>query len=1736
MDVLDKINRTIKKSIADYYFNKGMRKAALEYYLRCLEISIRLKDQPNIALAHDRVGDCYESLRHNKKEDMARDHTKAGEHYLKSAREFIKMRQLEKAGEIFEKAAKTLEELNEYEKAAQIYLRASDMFVEEGDNFSASFAQHKAAEYYEKNEQYENAAKAYLDTTLLYMRIKDTSKASIAFKAAAKNFEKEKMWQNAVDAYSDAVEIDTLARKYLNVADSYESIARVYTILEDSRNSIYYHLKAAEIRYSNKELDGSAASYRDAGDIYFKDEDYEKSIEYYRKSADIFTKAKNHLQAATSFIRTAESYSKTGEHKKAGKYFIEASKSAEAGENVKILADGYTKAAESYSKFAEECIEKNDFDEAAKSLLTTASCFENIKDYEMSAEKYLEYAELMWNIDEKEKALEGYRNAAEEYIKSGRLWDAGESFYYTQDYSRSADIFMKYSQEMEAKKDYYAAATGYYHVAVAQRSMNNNVMMKQYFLRAISQITKYLESFTQPPDKGDELVSYGDARRMLGESHQAVMELRDAEKQYKKALEIYEKVGDKQRITVAKALLRKMEAEHAIDHGYYPKASTMLEESKELLEASIREGNWKRIYADYLERNLKEVVNMIEVIKMKPKVVLDVDQRTYTFPDIPLILNFKLTNTGQHPMKEISFLEHLPEDIKLTRLPEVIQELEANGVRRGSIELTPTQTGFYRLRPLEVYYEDQESHKYVKACNEMSVEVVERPGQDYKSHRTAVETFIKYAKSQEANENWFQAGDGYREAAETYGRFNSDDTLRDHYTNAAKSYYKYWEENKDLTEEDPTKLKRLGDSLWFAGEAYRNIGKLDDAIKSYEASKRYYNACRMHFLANRSESFKLKTDGIRSVKYGDYEKAEKQFNDALEFLNDVVKSSGFTIEEIKYLEKNEDEIKSMITTIKEKPEIYVSVTGPLNASPNEVITYRAAITNPQEYMVKAVRAMVTPAEGVDVVRKPELIPSIKAGETIEVEFQVKPVRTGEYHFNPLDVTYRDNKNNSFMKGSNEVSLNVSGEGITPEISGEGGEGRDVILNVDQYSYILKNTRLVLNAEIINNTGDKIQEVNFLTNVPPDIRVESSPKRMLELEDKGSRKVSLEVTPTISGEFRVRPLEVFYKDPAGHKYVRASNEVTMDVVETPETDYKNYHMAVEVFIKYARSQEDNKNWFQAGDGYMQAAETYGRFNSDERVRELYRRAIENYGKFVDENKDEKLEDYVKIKRMADGLWHASICEMNIGENKDAVKKLEKSLEYYDQAGLEDMRDIIGGVMHDIKGKIQLEQGMHENAEKELEESMTLLKKVIKAGGIELSLMNLLERTRSEVELMIENLKTKPDVILKVDIPDKVSVGETFVINATISNMSSSPVLRILVEPTLPKEFKLIRTTDEIKSIEPGKSSKAITELKCIKEGEYSFIPFSIKYMDQNNRNYMKGSGEVSIAVVSGEAVEEGKAKTEEEDEGVSITVKQPGTAIIGKPLTLRVSVVNNSKQKVNGLRFIGNPSEGFERGESPPPMDEIEPGVIEKFEYVFTPREKGEFNVKPLEMFYRDIHGTRFFKSSNEVRINVVAEGEKVDEGKTEGGLKVGLTYIIMDDERYAAVRLFQKQLDEGYSGIYVTRSNPAHIKSQYNLEKTRYIWLSDVKTGVEYKCVSDPQELSDILTNFIESDERSMILLEGIEYLIDTVGFSITREFIQFIRDKVSTSDAIMVIRASPAAIDPKQLKKLEHECILYGK
>ncbi len=112
-------------------------------------------------------------------------------------------------------------------------------------------------------------------------------------------------------------------------------------------------------------------------------------------------------------------------------------------------------------------------------------------------------------------------------------------------------------------------------------------------------------------------------------------------------------------------------------------------------------------------------------------------------------------------------------------------------------------------------------------------------------------------------------------------------------------------------------------------------------------------------------------------------------------------------------------------------------------------------------------------------------------------------------------------------------------------------------------------------------------------------------------------------------------------------------------------------------------------------------------------------------------------------------------------------------------------------------------------------------------------------------------------------------------------------------------------------------------------------------------------------------------------------------------------------------------------------------------------------------------------------------------------------------------------------GLVICRKNPAAVRKEFNLQTTPVIWLSSIHGSYTI----NPEKLRVIeqtVSDFIAGIKRSVVILEGIEYLININGFFPVLRMIEDINDMAMSHDSIVLVPVDERTLSKKELAYLQ--------
>jgi len=144
-------------------------------------------------------------------------------------------------------------------------------------------------------------------------------------------------------------------------------------------------------------------------------------------------------------------------------------------------------------------------------------------------------------------------------------------------------------------------------------------------------------------------------------------------------------------------------------------------------------------------------------------------------------------------------------------------------------------------------------------------------------------------------------------------------------------------------------------------------------------------------------------------------------------------------------------------------------------------------------------------------------------------------------------------------------------------------------------------------------------------------------------------------------------------------------------------------------------------------------------------------------------------------------------------------------------------------------------------------------------------------------------------------------------------------------------------------------------------------------------------------------------------------------------------------------------------------------------------------------------------------------------------IKESYTYLAKGESPEPAFKIFENLVNSNRKGMCLTRNFPKRIHERYSLGATKVIWLTNVQ-GAEMIRPSDIEKIRHTISVFLNENEGSALLIDGLEYLMTHNKYESVLKFVQSLKDQVAIKRASCIIPISPHAIEQHELKMLERE------
>jgi len=256
-------------------------------------------------------------------------------------------------------------------------------------------------------------------------------------------------------------------------------------------------------------------------------------------------------------------------------------------------------------------------------------------------------------------------------------------------------------------------------------------------------------------------------------------------------------------------------------------------------------------------------------------------------------------------------------------------------------------------------------------------------------------------------------------------------------------------------------------------------------------------------------------------------------------------------------------------------------------------------------------------------------------------------------------------------------------------------------------------------------------------------------------------------------------------------------------------------------------------------------------------------------------------------------------------------------------------------------------------------------------------------------------------------------------------------------------------------------------------------------------------------------------------------------IISFDMNNRIATWNKTVENITGYKQI----EVLNRSVGKLDVFDNPEKIIEKIKVVCGKKAYGFIDVilKTKENDKRVIRvtGTKI-KSSNNECIGALFIGKDITkEIELHKKLLAGNSYIITDKNYFSSIDLLADLTINDFKGLIITRGNPDQIKRQIPRSKNIEIVFLTGEPIQELINITNLEKLKEKFEEFTKKNKKSVILLDGVHYLISRFSFNEFIKFLYDINDTIARNKAILFVRIDPSTIDSTQMALIENELLV---
>src|SRR2546430_5566439 len=117
----------------------------------------------------------------------------------------------------------------------------------------------------------------------------------------------------------------------------------------------------------------------------------------------------------------------------------------------------------------------------------------------------------------------------------------------------------------------------------------------------------------------------------------------------------------------------------------------------------------------------------------------------------------------------------------------------------------------------------------------------------------------------------------------------------------------------------------------------------------------------------------------------------------------------------------------------------------------------------------------------------------------------------------------------------------------------------------------------------------------------------------------------------------------------------------------------------------------------------------------------------------------------------------------------------------------------------------------------------------------------------------------------------------------------------------------------------------------------------------------------------------------------------------------------------------------------------------------------------------------------------------------------------------------------GSLGLVIPRRTPTEVRDDYDIPTTPILWLTSA-VGQNRVPPTNPELLERLVREFVASQPKAVVALEGIEYLSNYLAAARVVRLLNTLKDLVTAGDGVLLASADPQALDEATATVLDRD------